>query len=48
MNRLRHFFPTVDTETLLSVIQASSSESRAVKRLLELGYPLQKVPIPRA
>jgi len=48
INRLRRFFPTADAETVISVQQASVNEGKAVKRLLELGFPLRKVPIPRA
>ena len=48
INRLRKFFPTADAETVISVQQASVNEGKAVKRLLELGFPLRKVPIPRA
>lgn len=48
VNRLRHFFPTADTDTIAGVQRVSSDEGKAVKRLLELGFPLRKVPIPRA
>ena len=46
--RLKAFFPTADTETLLSVMRVTRSESKSVKRLLELGYPLKKRPLPRS
>ncbi len=46
--RLNHFFPTADTAVIQSVIQSARSESKAVKKLLKLGYPMKRVPIPRA
>ena len=48
INRLKKFFPIAETDTVIGVLQASPNEGRAVKRLLELGYPLRKIPIPRA
>ena len=48
LNRLRGFFPTADSGILLDVMQQTGDESRAVKKILDLGYPLRKVPIPRA
>lgn len=48
INRLKKFFPIAETDTVIGVLQASPNEGRAVKRLLELGFPLRKIPIPRA
>lgn len=46
--RLKQFFPTADRETVVSVMRSNRSESKAVKRMIELGYPLKKVPLPRS
>ncbi len=48
LNRLRGFFPTADAGVLVDVMRQAGEEGRAVRRLLDLGYPLRKVPIPRA
>ena len=48
LNRLCHFFPTADREVVQAVMLQCSSESKAVKKLLDQGFPLKKVPIPRA
>lgn len=46
--RLKQFFPTADYETMVSVMRAARSESKAVQRMIELGYPLCKLPLPQS
>lgn len=46
--RLRRFFPTAEADTMTGVLQVSRTESKAVRRLLDLGYPLRRLPIPQA
>lgn len=48
LNRLCHFFPTADREVVQAVMQQCTSESKAVRKLLDQGFPMKKVPIPRA
>ena len=42
--RLKRFFPTVDNETITSVMRAKKNEEKSVKQLLALGFPLKKQP----
>lgn len=42
--RLKRFFPTVDNDTILSVMRAKKNEEKSVKQLLALGFPLKKQP----
>lgn len=42
--RLKRFFPTVDDDTILSVMRAKRNEENSVKQLLALGFPLKKQP----
>ena len=48
LTRLSHFFPTADRAVIQSVVDSARSESKAVKKLLKNGYPMRRVPIPRA
>ena len=42
--RLKRFFPTVDNDTIMSVMRAKKNEEKSVKQLLALGFPLKKQP----
>jgi len=47
MVRLSGFFPTADRAVLQGVIQSARSESKAVKKMVDKGYPMRRVPIPQ-
>ena len=44
LQRLKRFFPTVDNDTIMSVMRAKKNEEKSVKQLLALGFPLKKQP----
>lgn len=46
LQRLKKFFPTCDTETIIQVHRAERNDLKTVKKLITLGFPMKKVPIP--
>lgn len=47
LQRLKKFFPTCESETIIQVYRTSRTEQKTVKQLLTLGFPLKKLAMPR-